>query len=129
MEVGCWRLEVGSWKRSDKIYGEGETTMPKVSYTKENMPKKPGEMMKALREAAKTTTPLDDLVDLTREMVHLEIKYKMSSEEFFKKYNKGEMGDKMEIIRWAGKYRMHQEIKESLERIWFKHKTMLVPTP
>jgi len=103
--------------------------MPKVSYTKENMPKKPGEMMKALREAAKTTTPLDDLVDLTREMVHLEIKYKMSSEEFFKKYNKGEMGDKMEIIRWAGKYRMHQEIKESLERIWFKHKTMLVPTP
>jgi len=103
--------------------------MPKVSYTKENMPKKPGEMVKALREAAKTTTPLDDLIDLTRDMVYLEIKYKMSSEEFYRKFNKGEMGDRMEIIRWAGWYEMHKSLKESLDKVWFKHKATLVPTP
>jgi hypothetical protein len=105
--------------------------MPKVSYTKENMPKKPGEMVKALREAAKTTTPLDDLIDLTREMVHLEIKYKMSSEEFFAKFEKGEMGDKMEIMIWAGNFRMYQRLKQKLEKIVQEHYAAqaLVPTP
>ena len=105
--------------------------MPKVSYTKENMPKKPGEIVKALREAAKTTTPLDDLIDLTREMVHLEIKYKMSSEEFFAKFEKGEMGDKMEIMIWAGNFRMYQRLKKKLEKIVQEYYAAhaLVPTP
>ncbi|MEK9162039.1 MAG: hypothetical protein AAB261_01955 [Chloroflexota bacterium] len=101
--------------------------MPKVSYTKENMPKKPGEMMKALREAAKTTTPIDDLIDLTREMVHLEIKYKMSSEEFYQKFNKGEMGDRMEIMHWVGTYEMYKRLKQKLEKIVQKH--YATPTP
>jgi len=105
--------------------------MPKVSYTKENMPKKPGEMVKALREAAKTTTPLDDLIDLTRDMVYLEIKYKMSSEEFFAKFEKGEMGDKMEIMIWAGNFRMYQRLKKKLEKIVQEYYAAhaLVPTP
>ena len=103
--------------------------MPRVKFTKENMPKERGALVKALREAAETTTPIDDLVELTRDMVRLEVKYNISSEEFYKKYNKGEMGDKMEIIRWAGWYEMHKEIKGSLDKIWFKHKATLVPTP
>ena len=103
--------------------------MPKVSYTKENMPKKPGEMVKALREAAKTTTPLDDLIDLTRDMVYLEIKYKMSSEEFYRKFNKGEMGDRMEIIHWAGMYDMHKRLKQKLEKIVQEHYTHTMPVP
>jgi hypothetical protein len=84
-----------------------------------------------LREAAKTTTPLDDLIDLTREMVHLEIKYKMSSEEFFAKFEKGEMGDKMEIMIWAGNFRMYQRLKKKLEKIVQEYYAAhaLVPTP
>ena len=105
--------------------------MPKVSYTKENMPKKPGEMVKALREAAKTTTPLDDLIDLTREMAHLEIKYKMSSEEFYQKFNTGQMGDKMEIMHWANIYEIQKHLKQKLEKIVQEHYATpaLVPTP
>ena len=34
----------------------------------------------------------------------LEKKYKMNSQEFYDKFNRGELGDNMEYVRWAGEY-------------------------
>ena len=95
--------------------------MPKVKFTKKNMPTSGKALVKALREAAKTTTPIDDLIELTRELVQMEIKYKMSSDEFYKKFQKGEMGDSMEIMEWATSFEMQKSLKQGLESIVKKY--------
>lgn len=95
--------------------------MPRIKYTKENMPKKPGEMVKTLKEAALHTTPLDDLLELNRDLVKMEIKYKMPSDELYRRYKKGEMGDAMEIMQWASRYDRHQKLKLKLERVLQQH--------
>jgi hypothetical protein len=93
------------------------------------MPKNSEEIAKVLREVAKHTTPIDDLIELTRDMVRLEVKYNISSDEFYKKFNKGEMGDKMEIMRWASWYELHRDLKKSLDQMWLKQKSLSVATP
>ena len=95
--------------------------MPKVKFTKKNMPKSGKALVKALREAAKTTTPVDDLIELTRELVQMELKYKMPSDEFYKKFQKGEMGDSMEIMEWASSFEMHKSLQQGLESIVKKY--------
>ncbi len=95
--------------------------MPRIRYTKANMPKKSGEIVKALREAAQHATPLDDLIELTRDLVKMEIKYKMPSDELYRKYKKGEMGDDIEVMQWASRYDRHTKLKLKIEQILLKH--------
>ncbi len=95
--------------------------MLRIRYTKANMPKKPGEIVKALREAAQHASPLDDLIELTRDLVKMEIKYQMPSGELYWKYKKGEMGDDVEIMQWASRYDRHRKLKLKIEQILQKH--------
>ncbi len=95
--------------------------MPKVKFTKKNMPKSGKALVRALREAAHTTTSLDDLIELTRELAQMEIKYRMPSDEFYQKFRKGEMGDSMEIMEWATSFEMHKGLKLGLESIVKNH--------
>jgi len=39
--------------------------------------------------------------ELTNEMEKLERQYRMSSLDFFEKYQAGEMGDEQALLRWA----------------------------
>ncbi|MBI4338472.1 MAG: hypothetical protein HY680_00805 [Chloroflexi bacterium] len=39
--------------------------------------------------------------DLTKGLAEFEAKYGMDSQTFYTRYNKGEMGDAPEFIRWA----------------------------
>ena len=41
----------------------------------------------------------------------LEKKYKMNSQEFYDKFNRGELGDNMEYVRWAGEYETLQQLE------------------
>jgi len=43
---------------------------------------------------------------LATELQKYEQKYSMSSAEFFEKYQRGEMGDSEEVMRWAAYYQM-----------------------
>jgi hypothetical protein len=88
--------------------------MVKLHFTQENMPK-PEEFRRILREAWAKSTPMDDFVELTRELALLEQKYGMSSCEFYERYQRGEMGDGMEIMHWASTYEIYREMKEELE--------------
>jgi len=44
------------------------------------------------------------LKDLLDELKQFESRYGMSSDEFYEKFNKGEMGDSADVIEWAGLY-------------------------
>ena len=99
--------------------------MPKVKFTKKNMPK-PGGLVKALKEATRNAKPLDDLVEHLRDLVYLELKYKMPSDEFFVQYQKGEMGDDLEIMRWASLYKAYTRLKRKLDDDLVKYYAMPV---
>ncbi|MDZ8184638.1 MAG: hypothetical protein RMX96_07295 [Nostoc sp. ChiSLP02] len=64
------------------------------------------------------TSPLDALIALTRQLNTYEIKYQMTSEEFFAKYSQGETSDDEVFIEWAANYQhylaLHQDIKNKL---------------
>jgi hypothetical protein len=40
-------------------------------------------------------------------------KHGMSSSEFYERYQRGEMGDEMEFMRWATKFEIYEEMKEA----------------
>jgi len=42
--------------------------------------------------------------DMEKELKEFEVRFGMSSAEFYEKYNRGEMGDSAEVMEWAGLY-------------------------
>jgi hypothetical protein len=53
---------------------------------------------------------------LIRSLVAYEQRYQMSSADFYVRYQKGEMGDTIDFVEWAGDYQHYLEIKDELER-------------
>ena len=41
----------------------------------------------------------------------MEKKYRMSSQEFYDRFDQGEMGDDMDFIRWAGEFETLKQLK------------------
>jgi len=60
--------------------------------------------MKANNNRARVRRMTDEL--LATELHKYEKKYKMSSKEFFEKYQRGEMGDSEDAVAWAAYYQM-----------------------
>lgn len=61
---------------------------------------------------------------LKREIAHIQIdlnkferKYNKTSEDFFKKFEKGELGDDKDFMIWAGIYEMQIESKKKLSKL------------
>jgi hypothetical protein len=69
-----------------------------------------------LQEAWQSGSPVDDFVQLIRELTLLEQKHGLDSAEFYKRYQQGEMGDDMEIVRWATKVEIYREMKKDLDK-------------
>ncbi|MGQ9627009.1 MAG: hypothetical protein ACUVV0_08930 [Anaerolineae bacterium] len=88
--------------------------MPKLHFTKEKMPT-PEEFRKLLAEAMTQNNPVEELLQLFRELLEYEKKYGMTSQEFYEKYKRGEMGDEADIISWAITYHSFIECKELIE--------------
>ena len=44
--------------------------------------------------------------DIKQELRQFEAKHRMSSADFYEKYNRGEMGDSAEVMRWSALYEM-----------------------
>jgi len=87
--------------------------MSATRFTKENLPQSSEELKRILATALENVSPADDFVQLVRELAWLEQKHGMDSAEFYEKYQRGEMGDAMEIMEWASKYRIYREMKET----------------
>ena len=73
------------------------------------------------KQVIEYTSPLDALIALTKQLNVYEIKYQMSSEDFFAKYNQGKTSDDEVFVEWAGNYQnylaLHQEITCKLQDV------------
>ena len=103
--------------------------MPTIRFTKENWPESATEFRRVLREAWKKDTPIDDFVQLVRDLTLLERKYGLGSAEFYERYQQGEMGDDMEIMRWVSKFEIYQEMKGELDDVLSLLKIYALPMP
>jgi hypothetical protein len=96
--------------------------MPKLSFTSENMPT-PEEFQRMLADAMAKSNPLDELLELAGELRELEQKYGMTSTEFCRKYERGEMGDDAEIMHWAATYHTFAELRTHVESALMREAT------
>jgi hypothetical protein len=87
--------------------------MPAYQFNQEIMPST-AKLRALFRQADETYDPLEELLRLERELVRLEAEHGLSSGEFFKRYEAGEMGDAVEIVAWAGRYRLYLNLKRAI---------------
>ena len=71
----------------------------------------------ALLRVASSQAARDEAVlrDLERDLNELEQQYEMSSEEFFQRWQAGEMADTADFMDWNALYQMAHEVRERLE--------------
>jgi hypothetical protein len=74
----------------------------------------PEEFRRQLRETREQYDPLDALLVLQRELITLESKHGMASEDFYRQYQAGDAGDATELIWWAGRYRQYVQLKTAI---------------
>lgn len=87
--------------------------MPVLEFTSKNLPS-PEEFRRLHRELVEAYDPLEELLRLEREFAEIEKTYQMSSEDFYQRYQAGEMGDDMVFIHWAGKYTLYLRLKRAI---------------
>lgn len=90
--------------------------MPITRFTAENWPESTAEFRYALQEAWRGRAPIDDFVQLVRDLTLLEQKHGLISAEFYERYQRGEMGDEIEFMRWASKFEIYEEMKGDLDK-------------
>ena len=61
-------------------------------------------------------SPVEALSALVRGLVVYEQRYRMSSADFYTRYQTGEMGDVEDFVEWAGDYQHFLQLKEELEQ-------------
>ncbi len=88
--------------------------MAKVEFTKGNIPTR-DELARIIEEMKAKSNPVDDLLSLARDLTEFEREYAMTSEEFFAKYSRGEMGDAMPFVKWAGRYQLYLDLKNKIQ--------------
>jgi len=60
-------------------------------------------------------SPVDALVAVAKRLSLYEERYKMTSEEFFNRYMKGESDDSEDFVEWANDYQHYMTIRRELE--------------
>jgi len=92
--------------------------MPRIHFTAETMPKSSEEFQRILHEAWENASPLDDLIELTRDLVLLEQQYGMDSAQFYERFQRGELEDELDYFEWATKFEMYCQAKEEIEEVF-----------
>jgi hypothetical protein len=88
--------------------------MVTLRFEKDNIPTRE-ELAQIIRELKARNRPVDDLVDLAQTLMRFEQQYDMSSTEFYERFKRGEMGDDMDFVKWAGRYRLYLDLKRKIE--------------
>ena len=88
--------------------------MPKLVYT--NSAPSPEEFRRDLLQAMARVNPVDDLIELTAELLDFERKYKMGSEDFYLRYQAGALADELQhCMEWADAYDTFIQTKRLIE--------------
>ena len=61
-------------------------------------------------------SPLDAIIAIAKRLSTYEEQYKMSSEDFFNKFQSGQMEDSVDFVEWANDYQHFISIKVEIER-------------
>jgi len=92
--------------------------MPVTTFTAQTMPQSNAVLRETLHKALEKSSPLEDFIQLVRDLTQFELQYQMDSSEFFQRFQQDEMGDQMDYMRWTNKYEMYQEIKANMEQLF-----------
>lgn len=87
--------------------------MAKITITKNNL-LTIDEFKALLEQTTARSSALDDILGLLRELVVYEDKYNMGSDVFYARFMRGEMGDDLSFIMWAGQYESYLEAKQEI---------------
>jgi hypothetical protein len=87
--------------------------MAKITITKDNLLSS-AEFRTLLEQMSNRSSPLEDMLALLRELVAYEEQYNMESDVFYARFMRGEMGDDLPFIMWAGQYEAYLEAKQEL---------------
>jgi hypothetical protein len=52
-----------------------------------------------------------------RDLQEFEQRFEMKSPLFYRRFEAGELGDKMDFFEWAGLYELYQEIQSKVQRL------------
>lgn len=88
--------------------------MAKITITKDNVLSL--DEFKTLLEQTETrSSTMDYIFRLMRELVSFEEKFNMATDVFYARFMRGEMGDGLPFIKWAGRYELYLEAKQEIE--------------
>ena len=68
------------------------------------------------KETIEYTEPLDALVAVAKRLSLHETQQHMDSEEFFDRYNRGQLPDDAAFIEWANDYRHYLDLRQKIEK-------------
>lgn len=68
------------------------------------------------KERNEYRSPVDALVAVAKRLSVYETRHRMSSEEFFDKYEKGSMEDSVDFVEWSNDYRHYLAIRTEIEK-------------
>ncbi len=88
--------------------------MAKIVVTNDNLLSL-AEFETLLEQTETRGSTLDYVFRLQRELVAFEDKFNMASDVFYARFMRGEMGDDMPFIKWAGRYELYLEAKQGIE--------------
>jgi len=75
-----------------------------------------GEFLSLLEQTEKQSSTTQDLLGLLRQLVAFEQSYKMASDVFYARFMRGELGDSMPFMKWAGRYELYLEVKQAIDQ-------------
>jgi len=82
--------------------------MAKITLTQKDLPNS-NDFKKWLEQTEKRHSTVNDIFSLLRELVTFEQEHKLVSDIFYARFMRGEMGDALPFIKWAGRYELYLE--------------------
>ena len=88
--------------------------MAKITITKDNLLSL-AEFKTLLEQAETRSSTMDYIFRLLRELVSFEDKYDMATDVFYARFMRGELGDALPFIKWAGRYELYLEARQEID--------------
>jgi hypothetical protein len=86
----------------------------KITITKDNLLSL-AEFKTLLEQTETRSSTMDYMFRLLRELVSFEEEYNMATDVFYARFMRGEMGDDLPFIKWAGRYELYLEARQDID--------------
>lgn len=88
--------------------------MNRIVINKENQPS-PEQFSQMVDRMMENATPFNLLMSAMSDLAAFEAKYKIPSDVFYARFMRGEMGDDIPFMHWAGQYELYLEERQKIE--------------